>query len=173
MNRALLVFVLSTIPFAGCTEPASQPGSDAAVDAYRRCDPHAGVCRATVRCAFDDSDGLRLSDGEVRPLAPTWDYDISGDDGRFYVLHGGGGLCRFGESASGTASFDSLEDIPTDESSCTWELGSVLYFGHGEAPGGGQGFLLRDTGDQLYRVRIAQAQLEADTLTLDLEWSAI
>lgn len=173
MNRSLLALVASILMFAGCTEPASHPGSDAAIDAPGRCDPHASVCRATLRCVLDDCQSLRLSDGEVRPVEATWDYDVSTADGRFYALHGRTGLCRFGGSASGTASFDSLEDIPTDESSCTWEFGSVLYWGHGEAPGGGRGFLMRDTGDQLYRVRVAQAHLAAEALTLDLEWSAI
>ncbi|MBN8612703.1 MAG: hypothetical protein J0L92_19060 [Deltaproteobacteria bacterium] len=122
---------------------------------------------------LDDCDSLRLSDGEVRPVEATWDYDVSTADGRFYTLHARTGLCRFGGSASGTASFDSLEEVPTDESSCTRELGDVRYWGHGEPPGAGERFLMRDMADQLYRVRVAETQVEAGALHLDLEWSAI
>ncbi len=171
MKRALLASVLSTITFVGCTQPASQPGSDAAIDAPSLCDPHVGVCRATLRWN-SDGEGVRLSNGEVRPLTTLWDWDVNTGDGRFYTLLGRD-LCRFGESASGTEHFDRLEDIPTEESSCTRERGMALYFSHDGAPSGGSGFLLRDTGDQLYRVRVVGSHFEGEALFMELEWSAI
>ncbi len=170
MNRALLVFLLSTITIAGCTEPASHLGSDAAVDAPGRCDPHAGVCRATLRCELYDCESLRLSDGEVRPLEPTWDDDVSTANGRYMVLHGRTGLCRFGGLARTTERFTSLEDVPAD--ACSWDDDANVLCGPGYDCTGA-GVLVRDATGQLHRLRIVEHRAEDDTDMFDLEWSAI
>ncbi len=171
MNRALLVFLLSTITFVGCTAPSSHLASDAAVDASGPCDPHAGVCRATLRWVAENSDGVRLSDGEVGPCEARWDCDVGTAQGRSYSLFGRD-VCRFGESAGHTTSFDRLEDIPAEESWCSRDPGSSLYWYH-QVPRGGAGFLARDARDQRYRVRVAQTHFEGETLFVELEWSAL
>ncbi len=168
--------------FVGCA-PATHLGDDAGrsgdAASSERCDPTVGPCRATLRCSdLSACEGLRLSDGEVRPDEPTWDFDVHAYIGRYLTLSGARPVGRFGEVGTGTAttSFPSLADIPGDPSMCTWEglhlLCGVNTSGY-EAVCAGDGLLVRDASERLYRLRVIEDGRDDAGWFLELEWSAI
>lgn len=179
-----LVGLLGGSLLVGCTSPSSHLGDDAGpvgdAASTGRCDPFTGTCRATLRCAdLVACEGLRLSDGEVRADEPEWDFDVHAYLGRYLTLSGARPVCRFGEVGTGTStsSFASLADIPGDTSMCTWESGAHLLCGVNtsgyEPTCVGDGLLVHDASERLYRLRVIEDGRDDSGWFLELEWSAV
>ncbi len=185
MRDSILFLALATsiLGLVGCA-PSTHLGDDAGPSADApstgRCDPFVAPCRATLRCAdLVACEGLRLSDGEVRADEPEWDFDVHGYLGRYLTLSGARPVCRFGEVGTGTStsSFASLAEIPGDTSMCTWESGAHLLCGVNtsgyEATCIGDGLLVHDASEWLYRLRVIEDGRDDTGWFLDVEWSAV
>lgn len=177
-----LALVASVAGVAGCsatTHSADDAGPSADGASAGRCDPFAAPCRAILRCTDRvECDGLRLRDGEVRADEPAWDFDVHGYIGRYLTLSGAQPVGRFGDVGTGTStsSFASLAEIPGDPSTAAWG-GLHLLCGVDtssyEASCIGDGLLVRDAADALYRLRVIEDGRDERGWFLDVEWSAV
>jgi len=164
---------------APATRLDDDAGSSADATSSGGCDPLVAPCRATLRCRdLLACEGLRLADGEVRLDEPAWDFDVHAYVGRYLTLSGARPVGRFGEVGTGTSttSFASLTDIPGDPSMSSWE-GLHLLCGVNtssyEATCVGDGLLVRDASERLYRLRVIEDGRDVTSWFLELEWSGI
>lgn len=160
MLRLMLGLVcVQLMACAGDVEP--EPAPPAALVDGADCDPTREVCRRTLACGYEVSDGLDLATGVVVALGGTAPRrDLMCSIGRFVGLQSAAAIDGAGIICPVSAGFepelfDAVEDIPGDASVCTWRTN--LLCGVDASPFApacrGFGVLVRDA-EQLYRLRI-------------------
>ena len=183
--RPLLLAPLLAV--AACNTPTINTRTDdAGVDALSSdassgtaCDPHRAPCRATLTCNdFASCEGLHLATGLVESFesAPPAGIDVSVYLGRYLGLSGSTSVCRFG-TGTGSATFGSLSEIPSDPSMCSFATGPNLLCGVNTSSYTsvcvGAGLLVRDASMQLYRLRVIEDRNRGSLWQIELEWSAL
>lgn len=162
------------------TSPADASPTDASAVA---CDPHRAPCRVTLACqGFERCEAVSLATGRVESFGlgvTMHPGDLRVEIGRYLILTAPTALCRFGATPGSqtSASFATLNDVPTAQSGCSWDMGRNLLCGVNtaryEAACVGAGLLVRDGAGQLYRLRVVADRAVSMGWQMELEWVAI
>ena len=175
---------LLLVPFlalAACSTVSVREDASTPTDASSGCDPHRAPCRVTLSCTgVTACEGVQLATGTVQSFegTPPSTSDVRAYVARYLGLSASSNFCRFGMSVgTGTESFASLRDVPTDTSACDFESGPNLLCGVNTSSYTpsclGSGLLVRDGSMQLYRVRVIEDRYVGSLGQIDLEWMAI
>lgn len=172
---------LPFLALAACSTVSLREDASAPSDASNRCDPHREPCRVTLSCnGFSSCEGVQLATGTVYSFegTPPSGSDVHTYVGRYLGLSASSNFCRFGMSVgTGTESFASLREVPTDTAACSFESGPNLLCGVNTSSYTpsclGSGLLVRDSAMQLYRLRVIEDRYVGSLGQIELEWMAI